>query len=292
MSTLGSIQRAVGAVASLASQFPNVTQPGGSAGATGWRTQLRPASFGGVPFGVMGGQIRVGRRNAVHEYPFKDEVWVEDLGRAARRITMVGFLVENGAYGGGSVIAQRERLIAVCESAGPSTLVHPTLGSLRVSLLDTMMEERWDHGRVFEISFAFIEAGERVFPALVEDTGTAVGDAADLADAAGVSDFSTGVSSALAQGSAVVDMAVRNTAAWASTAQALANDATNLMSMVGLLKGSYSRFFGGRARFGGGQGVITVATSVPQLIALGTVARAAVSSAVAALNRAASVISS
>ncbi|MCU4119297.1 DNA circularization N-terminal domain-containing protein [Variovorax sp. N23] len=287
MSTLGNIQRAVGAVKSLSSLFPSAL---GGAGAS-WRDQLRPASFGGVPFGVLGGQIRVGRRNAVHEYPFKDQVWVEDLGRAARRITLTGFLVENGIYGGGNVIAQRERLIAVCESAGKSTLVHPTLGMLNVSLLDSMMEERWDRGRVFEISFAFIEAGERVFPELTVDTGAEVSIAASLADAAGISDFASSVTSSLAQGAAVVNMAVSTASAWASKAVGLANNATNLMSMVGLMPGSFGRFVGGRSNpISGLSKIVTTATSVSQLIAQGSVARSAVSTASSALSKAASLI--
>lgn len=293
MSTLGNIQRTVGAVASLASMFPSALAGTG----TSWRDQLRPASFGGVPFGVLGGQIRVGRRNAVHEYPFKDQVWVEDLGRAARRITLTGFLVENGIYGGiyggGNVIAQRERLIAVCESAGKSTLVHPTLGMLNVSLLDSMMEERWDRGRVFEISFAFIEAGERVFPELTVDTGAEVSIAASLADAAGISDFASSVTSSLAQGAAVVNMAVSTASTWASKAVGLANNATNLMSMVGLMPGSYGRYFGGRSNpIGSATRIATTAVSVSQLIAQGTVSRVAVSAASSALTKAAAVIAS
>ncbi|HEY8334939.1 MAG TPA: DNA circularization N-terminal domain-containing protein [Tardiphaga sp.] len=289
MSTLGTIQRAVGAVASLSSMFPSAL-PGG---VSSWRDQLRPASFGGVPFGVLGGQIRVGRRNAVHEYPFKDQVWVEDLGRAARRITLTGFLVENGIYGGGNVIAQRERLIAVCESAGKSTLVHPTLGMLNVSLLDSMMEERWDRGRVFEISFAFIEAGERVFPELTVDTGAEVSIAASLADAAGISDFASSVTASLAQGAAVVNTAVSTASAWASKAVGLANNATNLMSMVGLMPGPYGRYFGGRSNpIGSATRIATTAVTVSQLIAQGTVSRVAVSAASGALAKAAAVIAS
>jgi prophage DNA circulation protein len=43
-----------------------------------FRAQLQPASYRGIPFGVFGGQARFGRRNALHEYPFRDVPWVED----------------------------------------------------------------------------------------------------------------------------------------------------------------------------------------------------------------------
>jgi len=264
-------------------------------GAT-WASQLRKASFGGVPFGVLGGQIRVGRRNAVHEYPKKDEVWVEDLGRAARRITLVGFLVENGAYAGGksSVIAQRERLIAICESKGPSALVHPTLGSLIVSLVDTVMDERWDRGRVFEISFSFIESGVRTFPQVTADGPTVVKAAAQAAKSAVKADFVSSVTSTLKQGSSVVDMAVTTARKWAANAQALAVNATNLMNTVGALRGPYGRFFGGKTRGINGisRTIISSATTVERLIAVGTSARESVTKAASALVNAAKRIAS
>ncbi len=37
-----------------------------------WSDQLLPASFRGVPFGVLGSRSRFGRRLAVHEYPYRD----------------------------------------------------------------------------------------------------------------------------------------------------------------------------------------------------------------------------
>lgn len=259
-----------------------------------WFDELQGAKFGGVPFGVLGGQIRVGRRNAVHEYPFKDEVWVEDLGRAARRITLTGFLVESAVYGGlDSVIQQRDQMIAVCESAGQSTLVHPTLGSLKVSLLESVFTERWDRGRVFEIGFSFIESGERVFPENQEDTSKAVEDACDGVDIAALTDFSLESVTALAFGSSVVDMAVSTAGGWASGALAQVSDATNLMNMVGDLPGDFGRFFGGRARgiTGAIAGSISGVTSLSGLIAAGTAARSLVSDAVSTLLSAATGLS-
>lgn len=258
-----------------------------------WYQQLQRASFAGVPFGVQGGQIRVGRRNAVHEYPFKDGVWVEDLGRAARRITLTGFLVENGVYGGGAVIAQRERMIAACESAGQSTLVHPTLGQLKVSLLESAFTERWDHGRVFEISFSFMEAGERQFPAGEQSTGDQVSQTCTALDAAAGADFVTAATASLPMGAAVVDMAVSTTSNWGGIATSLASDATSLMNSAGVLQGSFGRFFGGRARditgtlasvFGAN------ASTLAGLIAAGAMARGNVQTVVAALSAAAAAL--
>lgn len=285
-------QRAAGAVSNISGMFAG-NGMNGPAFDAGWRSRLQTASLGGVPFGVLSGGIQVGRRTVTHEYPFKDQVWVEDMGRAARRITLSGFLVENARYGGADVIAQRERLIAMCEAPGKKTLVHPTLGRMNVALVESSMQERWDRGRVFELSLSFVEEGERVFPLTVSDTRSEVKSQADSADTAIGGDFSSAVSGALAQGASVVSSAVNTAGAWANTAMNLASDATNLMHMVSSLPGANGRYFGGRTLgIGKVANQLAAMSSISELIAAGTVARAQVTSAAATLVSAAKEIAS
>ena len=92
--------------------------------------QLQPAKFRGLPFGVLASRGNYGRRNALHEYPNRETCWVEDMGRQARRITVQGFLV------GDDVIARRDAFIKAAESNGDGELVHPTLGRVKVALMD------------------------------------------------------------------------------------------------------------------------------------------------------------
>lgn len=253
--------------------------------------ELQPASYRGIPFGVTGGEIKFGRRNAVHEYPLRDEVWVEDMGRSARRITLSGFLVEDSlVYGGGSVIEQRDVLIDACEFPGDGELVHPTLGRMTVSLLDASAGEQWDNGRVFEIKFSFIVGGKRIFPGISTSTGDVVNAACTAADAAATSDFNIPASTALLSGASVVGQVVSTATAWAHQAQGLANDATNLYRMASSLQGSYGRYFSGRLTgFGNApQSIISATTSVRSLIALGSVARSNVAAAASSLTSIAS----
>jgi len=262
---------------------------GGAGGAASWTKQLRPASYRGVPFGVFGGNSKFGRRNAVHEYPFRDKPWVEDLGRAARRISVSGFLV------GDDVIQQRERMIAASENPGDGELIHPTYGRLTVSLIDFSTEERWDQGRVFEVTFSFVEAGQRTFPSVATSTKDAVTMACTAADAAVKTDFISSATSTLKQGAAVVGQAVSTAAAWGRQAQRLANDATNLFNMVGTLKGGFGRFSNGSgiSRVAVAVGALSsISNTVPGLIALGSVARSTVSRAVSGLSSIASGLGS
>ncbi|UMR99562.1 DNA circularization protein [Escherichia coli] len=146
-----------------------------SSGGTEWRDHIHQASFRGVPFGVIQGDGYFGRRVAIHEYPFRDTVWVEDLGRSARRFTLRGFLVQDSlVYSGGDVFAQRDALIAACESGESGLLVHPTLGEMTVYVPDggLRIEEGTDSERVFVFSLAFVESGEKVFSIISSTSST------------------------------------------------------------------------------------------------------------------------
>ena len=243
--------------------------------------QLRGASFRGAPFKVRGAESDFGRRKAVHEYPFRDTAWVEDLGRNPRQFEIAGFLI------GDDVIAQREQLVEACEAPGEGQLVHPTFGTMMVSLMRFSQAERYDRGRYFELRFTFIEPGARVFPAALVSTLDGVLAAADAADLAAAGDFVARVSDALQQGAAVVDQAVTTAAIWARKAQRLGNDATNLHHMVQTLQGSYGRYFGGRNKGGFSsavQAVTGTASSVSSLIAQGTAARSRIGDAASAVT--------
>lgn len=278
LSAIGSITTTIGSASDLLARVGVDLGAATAAGTSApWFGQLRPASFRGVPFGVLGSTSKFGRRNAVHEYPFRDTVWVEDMGRSARRISVSGFLV------GDDAIDQRERMVAAVEAPGDGELIHPTLGRLKVSNIDFSSEERWDQGRVFQVSFTFIEAGERIFPSVETSTGSVVMAACKAADTAVSADFVLTTGSALRQGAIVANQAASMAAAWGRQAQRLANDATNLYHMAGTLKGSLGRYAnsGSIGTFATAAGALSSAgATIPQLIALGSVARTSVAAAI------------
>lgn len=253
--------------------------------------QLQQASFRGVPFGVLNAEGRFGRRVAEHEYPYRDRPWIEDMGRSTRRISFIGFLIENSlVYGGGSVIAQRERMIAACETKGPGTLVHPTLGRLTVSIPDGgfAATERFDEGRYFEIGLTCIETGERKFPEAASASTDAAGAAAVQTDLAAAQNFVASAQIAIARGSAVVKQAVSTFNGWVDQISLLAQTATGLYTMVATLPGNFGRFFpGGTKGYAGQLEVPGAPTTITGLIQSGTAARANVAAVNASLLAAA-----
>lgn len=131
-----------------------------------WSEHIHPASFRGVPFAVVNAEGVFGRRQAVHEYPYRETAWVEDLGRGTRKNTLRGFIVQDSlVYSAPDVMTQRDSLIAACEMNGPGTLIHPTLGELTVSIPDggLRLVESAESGRMFEFTLTVIESGLKVF---------------------------------------------------------------------------------------------------------------------------------
>lgn len=211
-----------------------------------WRDHINEASFRGVPFGVLSADATYGRQVAIHEYPYRDSVWVEDLGRSARRFTLRGFLVQDSlAYQAGDVFSQRDNLIAACETSGSGLLVHPTLGELTVYVPDggLRIEESVDSERVFVFSLAFVEAGDRAF-SIVHSASTSATESwyKTLTTTASVAIATiTGEMNSISGAIRTIRSTV---SAWKNVLDNTVNSATNLVSTVSSLfcSPSYSRY--------------------------------------------------
>lgn len=225
-----------------------------------WVSRLRQASFRGIPFGVLDDAGVVGRRVAVHEYPGRDQPFAEDMGRAARRFSVRGFLVEQSAiYGGGDVIAQRLALEVAAEASGPGTLVHPTKGRVSVQLLTCEVNERTEEGGYYELRFEFIEAGARAFPGVSVASGGLIGKLVDAVQTVAGGAL-TGPAATLLGATGLLDEvgAVQN---FAQQATAVASDAGGVLGLGSSVAGQFGRY----ATLGGG-GQIAGLTSAVQAV--------------------------
>ncbi len=148
-----------------------------------WRDTLQPASFRGVAFEIDGSSARFGRRNVRHEFPQRDSLQVEDLGRAAREFTLQAFVI------GDDWQARRNALIAAVEQGGPGTLIHPTYGEMRVNAELCEVAETNDEQRMARLSLSFVRSDQAVFPAVELSSSAAVTASADALDVAHAGDF-------------------------------------------------------------------------------------------------------
>ena len=238
-----------------------------------WADRLQPASFRGCGFAVLESNIITGRRTALHEYPFRDDVWVEDLGRAVRAHSFRAFVVGDDVYD------QRDNLKKACETEGAGLLVHPSLGSLTCVVMSFNLREVAESGRVVEFEISLVETAQPLYPATVASTQAAVGTAADSALGAIGQDFAAKIEPALLNGAQVVEKAAATASEWTENAETLAGNVSLLVHSVAGLQGNYGRYSSGAL------GKLQDATAtVTGLLSGAVVARSAVIQASSAAN--------
>lgn len=143
-----------------------------------WKSRLRPASFRGAPFFVASVGGSGGRRLAFHEYPGRDEPYVEDLGRKGARYRVTAYVL------GTDYEQARDALVRACNEAGAGTLVHPTWGDITVACENMEFEETKEEGGICRFTLGFLEAGRNAYPQEQPDTVAIVNLQAAAADEA------------------------------------------------------------------------------------------------------------
>lgn len=147
--------------------------------------QLIGASFRGVTFFVDSAERGGGRRAVVHEFPLRDDPFVEDLGRRARTFRVDGYVI------GDSYLAQRDALLTALEdTAGPGELVHPYHGVRRAICLNVSVRESKADGGMATFAIEFAEAPTQApVPTEVVDSSEQVAASADAAIVATEAEF-------------------------------------------------------------------------------------------------------
>ena len=257
------------------SGFLNVTGFQAPTIAGSFLSLLQAASFRGVPFKVIAASVRKGRKIAVHDYPFRDGGWAEDMGRALRTYSFIGYLI------GDIAPAMQLALDAALEAPGPGLLIHPTLGAQMVSVLSAGTAVRRGAGRVIEIALEFIEQGSQSLLTTLVATAVQVVNYAGLFAAASGSDLGAFAGSAALAGASVAAEGVAVVGAFGAAGEVAASDASAIVSVAtGLPPPDTFSTYG---RYGAGTRTTALAagSTVAGLVADATAARAAVSTAVA-----------
>lgn len=141
---------------------------------------LRPAKWKSVNFWVDDTGAEVGRRNVLHEYPFRDVPLGEDLGRAARKVRITAFFIGDKDA---TAMDRAWSLINAMEAEGPGTLIHPWLGrmdSMQLATPGSVKFPRAEGGKI-TVQLDLIEAGESLDEDVSADTASQLQSAADTA---------------------------------------------------------------------------------------------------------------
>jgi prophage DNA circulation protein len=108
-----------------------------------WLRTLWNASYKGVPFFVEMDNESGSRRIVEHEFPMRDDPFLEDLGEGVRHYNVTAYVVGDGADGNASAVMQ------ICATRGPGILVLPTHGPILVRCLTFERDRKKDkHGYI------------------------------------------------------------------------------------------------------------------------------------------------
>jgi prophage DNA circulation protein len=282
---IGSANRLVQTVGSTITDVAKLGQTLGIAGAVdnsglsfaggSWWQQLQPGSWRGVGFVLDAGQTKAGRRVAIHEYPYRDTAWSEDLGKLPRRFTVEAYLTGDDVY------QQRDAMLAACEQPGAGTLVHPTLGSLQCVLLDFTVTDRRERGRYVEVALSFIIAGDVLYPGATTNTTDAIGSASVALTAASKGDLGGVLSSV----TSTVHQVTGAVGQFTSIAGTMVNDASRVFGAVRGLSGYFGRFATGSRST-----LLSPLATVQSALNAATTARSLVNSSIGLVNHAASLL--
>jgi prophage DNA circulation protein len=119
---------------------------------------ILPASWRGQVFGVHEITNKFGRRTAIHEYPYRDSVWVEDLGSGKKSFGFNGFIC--GAF----AEIQHAALALAVDKAGPGTLTHPSLGIFTGVVVAFSSHKSKHFVNGYDLEFEFVESVEPTYP--------------------------------------------------------------------------------------------------------------------------------
>lgn len=238
----------------------------------GFMDLLQHASYRYVPFSVLATGTTAGRRMAIHEYPFRDGVVTEDLGRRGRLYRFTGYVLGVA----GPLLEQQA--LKVAELPGKGQLIHPTIGAKDVVCLSLSTSVRADRQRVIELNWEFLEAGESSFVMTVIATAVQVLAAVSSGISTSSAAFGRIAAPAAAMGGLATAAGVEVTNGFAAQVLAAAADGAGaLRAVAGLPGANYGRYASGAL------GVPQLdGTTVASALAARTTARVAVASAAAA----------
>lgn len=130
-----------------------------------YRNKLQTASFRGVTFGVREINTTMGRRSILHEYPYRDEPYAEDLGRKAREFSINAFVMNPNDFS-----ASRQLASVLEDYNTPGTFVHPSMGQIQVIPKECTHTFSNQEGGIEYFSVTFVETFGNNFPSVSVDT--------------------------------------------------------------------------------------------------------------------------
>lgn len=156
-----------------------------------WKDNLLDASFRGVRFDCVNTGDSLDRSNAEHAFPYKDGAKMEDLGAGAQR-----FHIE-AVFFGDDYETRLQAFLKALDEGGEGDLVHPILGSLKVTVLHREVRHQAEEVDMCHVPVDFAESkpGATLFDrSLSVQKASSIGSFAGFSRLAGLSLLTRSVS--------------------------------------------------------------------------------------------------
>lgn len=255
-----------------------------------WQAGLISASWRGIPFHTKEVTIEKSRKNAIHQYPYSDKIFVEDLGRGIQRVSFDGFLLGEFVY------IERDAFAAALDQSGTGLLIHPSIGALNASIETLSLSESYEHGGLIKMRLSFIVTSDvsffNLFPSSLTNTISSVLSDVTGLNAAATSDFFTNIGTDLTNGVKEVSSVVETAASFGEGILSAVNSASQVVNAVKGISGLFRGSNAGRYNLGNISSIPaifqTVQTGVSNIAILGS----ATTAAIGAASQARSLVSS
>lgn len=123
-----------------------------------WTERLQSASFRGIEFKYEQISRSGGRRVAVHEYPFADDPYPEDMGLKANEFTIHAYFI------GSNYDLFATGFEKQLDKKGQGELILPLSGSQTVQLQTWQRTDTTSQGGMARFSLQFVQAGTKRYP--------------------------------------------------------------------------------------------------------------------------------
>ena len=115
-----------------------------------WKDDLQDASFRGVPFECISTKDAVSKSQAIHQAPYSDEAYIEDMGKDPRKISI------QAVFTGEDYKGELDNLVLALDETGAGELIHPIDGVCTASVLSYNIDHDAENPDTCYISIEFI----------------------------------------------------------------------------------------------------------------------------------------
>jgi prophage DNA circulation protein len=135
---------------------------------TPWRDKYKRARFREAEFFTESDLRAGGRRVVTHEYPKRNTPYSEDMGRAAIKFQVQGFLI------GRDYLVAKDNLVSALEMDGPGMLRLPLqymMSDVKVMVQSYTVTESRERGGFCVVDMGFVEYGDPVWRDTISTSG-------------------------------------------------------------------------------------------------------------------------